>query len=434
MTNKTSRTLAIVIPILLIAGMIGFSFVKDPAIRPLPLNPQLVGASPTEEAGPRVTQEMLDGINHELDALRSTTLVEIVAWGTKSAARIRAIVKKHRGGVWHASSSAATPFQGFRNTGHTGILSAIDLTTAQAQRAYISNIKASNHLETYTHDAMKPVVVPIGRATMEITTEIEAHLAEVDRLRNRYQMNSLRVLERHGLSVAILEEVGVSGLAPVCEETSPARPVVQLLEQLTKRGEMVTPDAAVAVECAFARHGDNALKAFRDAGGGLAVAAAQHGDDVVTAALRVPDAAPMLARRADELLPLVRNHGNDVLRLEAKAPGLAADAVRLYPDAADITRLARLEPDVAARTLSYASKAADPAVRRQLLLAVERHGPGFLERLPATSILAYGLSAAAISAAVVVGVHAPETLADAVQSAASKLPLPARWSSVARGC
>jgi hypothetical protein len=220
---------------------------------------------------------------------------------------------------------------------------------------------------------------------------------------------------------SIIQTVVVSFCLAAIAAAVPAKPVAELLEQLAKRGVKVTPDATVAVERAFARHGHDALKAFRSAGGGLAEAAARHGDEVVTAALRVPEAAPMLARRADELLPLVRSHGDDILRLEAKVPGLAVDAVRMYPEAADITRLARLDPEVAVRTLSYASKAADPSVRRQLLLAVEKHGSGLLERLPAAKILAYGLSAAIISAALAVGVRTPETLVNTVGDTVDKI-------------
>lgn len=194
---------------------------------------------------------------------------------------------------------------------------------------------------------------------------------------------------------------------------APTRPVVEALEQLAARaGRVPAKGAAEALEAAFRAHGDRALQAAHQGGIELAEAAARHGNDVFAMAVRVPQAAAAIATRADVLLPLARRHGDDFLRLEAKVPGLAEDAFRVFTDKKDIARLLKLPAEEARQVLIYAAHATDPAAARHLLKAVETKGPGFLAKLDNAKILATGLSVSMIIAAAGVSLTAGEAVAE----------------------
>ena len=183
-------------------------------------------------------------------------------------------------------------------------------------------------------------------------------------------------------------------------ESAPARPLLEGIEFITKKsGQPLSRGATEAMERAFAAHGDSALRVAREGGVDLAEAAAIHGDDVFSFAARVPESAKLFIHRSEHVLPLARQHGDDFLRLEAKVPGLADDAIRIYGNGADVRRLAQMPADQAKQVISYARQADSPETARFLLEAVERKGPGFLGKLDNKRILTLGLTATMITAA-----------------------------------
>jgi len=217
---------------------------------------------------------------------------------------------------------------------------------------------------------------------------------------------------------------------------NPVRPVTELIEQLSKTaGRAPARGATEALEQAFRREGAAALDAARRGGLGLPEAAARHGDDVFRFAVRVPEAAPALAARADDLLPLARRHGDDFLKLEARIPGLGDDAVQLYPSGGDLRRLTALPPDEARTVVSYAAHATDAKAPRLLLDAVVRGGGEVLRQLDAKKILALGLSSAMVIAAsggAVAVASAPESFIDTLQ--ALGLPVSSATAIVILAC
>lgn len=191
--------------------------------------------------------------------------------------------------------------------------------------------------------------------------------------------------------------LGISATLPVPAPAFTGRPALEVIEQLSRAaGRAPARGAAEALERALVREGDAALEMARRGGLGLPEAAARHGDEVFRYAVRVPEAAPALAARADELLPLARAHGEDLLRLEARVPGLGGDAARLFPQGDALRRLSRLPPDQARDIISYAHHATDAEAPLLLLRAVERGGGAVLRRLDPKTILALGLSSAMV--------------------------------------
>ena len=197
-----------------------------------------------------------------------------------------------------------------------------------------------------------------------------------------------------------------------------AKPVIESLEELGRlAGRVPSRGAAEALEIAFRAHGRVALETAEHGGLGLVEAAARHGDEVFRLASRFPEAAPALGARAGELLPLVARRGEDVLRIEAKLPGVAEHACQVFPQPTDLSRLARLKPEVLRKTVAFGTHAAAPATSRQLLRMAERLGGELFKNLKPQTILAGGLSLSMVIAAgggVFAMWRAPEELFDMI--------------------
>jgi len=129
----------------------------------------------------------------------------------------------------------------------------------------------------------------------------------------------------------------------------------------------------------------------------LAKAIAANGAEVGTLALRVPEAAEMLARNAKVLLPLTERLGDDVLRLEARAPGIAELAAKNYGKE-ELPRLLKLSEPEMKGVISLSTHATEPRAAMLLLEETEKGGMKFLEKISGTQILATGLSVASILA------------------------------------
>lgn len=168
-------------------------------------------------------------------------------------------------------------------------------------------------------------------------------------------------------------------------------------------GRSLTPAArtvlATELRQATLRYGDDALVAASRGGLELAEAAGRYGSDVWKFSVRVPAGARALALHADELLPLARRIGPEVLELEARHPAIACRAAGAFGDDA-VRYLAREAPAAELpRLVGYAERADSPATRKLLLDAYKEKGSVFLERLDWKVIMAGGLSTAAVVAA-----------------------------------
>lgn len=223
----------------------------------------------------------------------------------------------------------------------------------------------------------------------------------------------------------------VAALLPMTHQhaaASVSKPVAEVIEQLAKlAGRAPERGAAEALEMAWRTNGRLALDAAERGGLGLTEAAARHGDDIMRLAVRVPEAAPILAARADEVLPLVREFGDDILRIEARVPGLADDAARSFPATGDLRRLAKLPDEELRGVISLASHATEPAAARTLLDAVEKQGGSVLTKLNSGQILAGGLSTAMVITAAggaVSVVRSPDALARVGVAAVGKIGTP----------
>ena len=144
------------------------------------------------------------------------------------------------------------------------------------------------------------------------------------------------------------------------------------------------------------RHGDDVFESARNGGIKLIEAAGKHGDDVWTYSRQYPKAARAIASNADELIPLTRRIGGEVLELEAKRPGMSRDVIRQFGENS-IKFFAKNVSDAdAARMLSYARRADTPSTRKLLLKNYQQRGNRFLNSLDWKKILATGLTASVI--------------------------------------
>lgn len=186
---------------------------------------------------------------------------------------------------------------------------------------------------------------------------------------------------------------------------------------------------------AIALYGDNVLDATRRGGLELMEVATSYGDDVWKYAAKVPEGAVALTTRPETILPLARSIGPDVLRLEAKMPGIAPQVARAFGDDA-VPFFSRAVPakDMT-RLVGYANHAESPAARKLLLNCYKDAGTEFLDRLDWKKIVATGLSVSMISAAYQVSdgfqdglesiaQNSPETFKEAINNVTNHLMFP----------
>ena len=113
------------------------------------------------------------------------------------------------------------------------------------------------------------------------------------------------------------------------------------------------------------KYGDDVLTLVNKGGLEVLEQGARHGDDFWRLCKEVPEASRSLALHSDELLPLAKRIGPDVLKLEVNAPGLAAKTAQEFGDDG-VRFLANQSPSDVPRLLGYASKADTQATKKIL--------------------------------------------------------------------
>ncbi|MFA6292202.1 MAG: hypothetical protein WC637_10495 [Victivallales bacterium] len=150
---------------------------------------------------------------------------------------------------------------------------------------------------------------------------------------------------------------------------------------------------------ATVKYGDDAIKAARNGGLELSEAAAKYGDDVWKYSSKVPSGARALAVRTEELLPLARRIGPEVLEIEAKPPGLTKVLAKDFGDDA-VKYLAKNAPaEDLTRLAGYARRADSLEAKKLLYETYQKIGSALFERLDWKIVLAGGVSVAAITGA-----------------------------------
>ncbi len=146
-----------------------------------------------------------------------------------------------------------------------------------------------------------------------------------------------------------------------------------------------------------AKYGDDVLPLVRHGGLEVLEQGIRHGDDFWKLCKAVPEASRSLALHSDELLPLAKRIGPDVLILEAKAPGLSARFAKEFGDDG-VRFVAQHSPQDVPRLLGYASKADSPETKRLFFekYRKSRNPSAFLQALNWKNIMAGGLTTAAI--------------------------------------
>jgi len=189
-------------------------------------------------------------------------------------------------------------------------------------------------------------------------------------------------------------------------QASPTSKILQeVIEQAAKvSGKTLSQSskeaAELAMKKAIAAHGDDVLKIVRVGGLETLEQGAKHGDDFWRLCARSPQAARSLALHADDLIPLARRIGPEVVELEARLPGMTMQIVEHYGDDG-LRALTKAPADDISRLVCGAKNADSPATRKLLLNTYEKskNGTKFLEKINWKVVAATGLSAAAITAA-----------------------------------
>ena len=192
----------------------------------------------------------------------------------------------------------------------------------------------------------------------------------------------------------------------LCLLAQPAKASVasEILEKLViLSGKTLDPAAHAAARQTLERglsvYGESAALAASKGGMALVNAAARHGDEVWKLAKVCEGAPEALAARADTILDVAGRWGRDAACLEIKAPGCGEVLARKLGSAEVGELVSKAGPEEIKRlaTLSAQCTAEEARVAASLWRQGNTH---VLERLTAPRIVAYGLSAAALIAAV----------------------------------
>ncbi|MCX6985549.1 MAG: hypothetical protein NT118_12500 [Lentisphaerae bacterium] len=205
---------------------------------------------------------------------------------------------------------------------------------------------------------------------------------------------------------------------------------VEVASKVSGKAIGASSRAIVARQLAEAtvKYGDDAIKAARNGGLELSEAAAKYGDDVWKYSSQAPSGARALAVRTEELLPLARKIGPEVLEMEAKAPGITKVLAQDFGDDA-VRYLAKNAPaEDLTRLAGYARRADSLEAKKLLYETYQKIGAALFERIEWKTVLASGVSVAMITGAYKVGDGIQEglkTIAEknpnAFEKAASKI-------------
>lgn len=149
-----------------------------------------------------------------------------------------------------------------------------------------------------------------------------------------------------------------------------------------------------------ARYGDDVLPLVRNGGLEVLEQGIKHGDDFWRLCKAVPEASRSLALHSEQLLPLAKKMGPDILKIEARAPGLSVRFAEEFGESG-VHYIAQHSPEEVPRLLGYMAKADSPATKKLFVETVmkSKEPSVFLRALNWKNIMAGGLTTAAIISA-----------------------------------
>ena len=143
------------------------------------------------------------------------------------------------------------------------------------------------------------------------------------------------------------------------------------------------------------QYGSQVLKVVQDGGLEMLAAIPKYGDDLLKVATQAsPQGRRALAMNAPELLPLARRVGVDAVELEAKIPGQATRAFKLFGDETGKVVAKTVAVEDLPRIMRYGEMADNDATRKLLIEAYQKEGRSLFERIPPKFVFAGGLTAA----------------------------------------
>lgn len=144
------------------------------------------------------------------------------------------------------------------------------------------------------------------------------------------------------------------------------------------------------IDEALVKYGPDAGKAFEEGGYALLSAVRMHGNEVVEAAVRVPEATHYLATKSGEAMRIIHKFGDDGLRVEVTTPGLLTKKTGLLGKK-EIARLAQL-PKEQQKTLGWhLMHVSDSVTATRLIQAHEAHGADLLKKIPKKYLFGGGI-------------------------------------------
>lgn len=149
---------------------------------------------------------------------------------------------------------------------------------------------------------------------------------------------------------------------------------------------------------AVKKYGYDGIRVFNSNGISITETAVKYGNDVWDICIRNPQYSKLLLSKTDDLLPLVRQYGDDILKLESKSAGISKKVIENF-GANNIKYIAGKNSDEILKLVSYANRTDKSSTKELLLKKFTENGSSFFNNIDSKKVLTYGLTASMIIAA-----------------------------------
>ncbi|MBV5348343.1 hypothetical protein JZU61_01535, partial [bacterium] len=145
------------------------------------------------------------------------------------------------------------------------------------------------------------------------------------------------------------------------------------------------------------QHGDEVILAARKGAMEVGKEGLSKGDELLHYAQKSPQVALALRKNPEVYTRLLQEHGDDILRIEEKAAGMAPNIARIFSHEEVHWVASKVPAHDLPRLTAFAGKANDAATRKMLLRSYGETAGKILDKLDAKKIMALGLTASMIT-------------------------------------
>ncbi len=234
----------------------------------------------------------------------------------------------------------------------------------------------------FSDDAAKVALKASGKKTLSVAAR-----KAITKLTAQYGDDVVKVLAKGG--VETLEQAAKHG-----------DDFIKLCRPLTATQMKLVSKNAGKFTSLASRYGDDLIRVLKYGGSEAIEQSVKHGDDIVKACGKLnPAQIRAVMANSKILLPTIKKIGPKAFAKLERSPGITAKILSLYGDNGLMILKDKPMKEVI-KVISFGEKANTPATKILFFNTYEKLGSKFIEKITPGTILATGLSAATITAAV----------------------------------